>query len=537
MTPHESRVVGRLTVQAWFQIVLASMILLVVIGAALGAQVIASTTAISDRLLDRTLPAAAEAYRLQSGLVDQETGVRGYAITADPAFLEPYSDGKQLEQQASARLRDLLSDRPDLLSDLDGIERSAEQWRRGYADPLTSIQSPAQARSAGNATADRGKNIFDDVRDRFGRQNADIAAALEADRADLDHARIVRNVVLIGLLVIFLLTSILFTVLVRRLVARPLRYLTDSSLRVAGGDFDHRIVAHGPADLAAVAEAVEDMRQEIVTKLGSSRAQEAAMQDQRDTLDAQAVELRRSNAELEQFAYVASHDLQEPLRKVAAFCQLLEKRYGDKLDDRGKQYIDYAVDGAKRMQVLINDLLTFSRVGRITGDNTSVPLHEPLAKAIDNLSTMIEDTEARIEQPDELPEIMGEPVLLTMLWQNLIGNALKFRKPDLRPEIRITCDPDPDGGWLFTLSDNGIGIEPEFAEKVFVIFQRLHTRDEYTGTGIGLAICKKIVEFHGGRIWIDTDYAEGTRFYFTLIGTDHTVRSADRVPATEGASS
>ncbi|MGY2062564.1 sensor histidine kinase, partial [Nocardia gipuzkoensis] len=199
-----------------------------------------------------------------------------------------------------------------------------------------------------------------------------------------------------------LLTSILFTVLVRRLVARPLRYLTDSSLRVAGGDFEHRIVAHGPADLAAVAEAVEDMRQEIVSKLGSSRAQEAALQDQRDALDAQAIELRRSNAELEQFAYVASHDLQEPLRKVAAFCQLLEKRYGDKLDDRGKQYIDYAVDGAKRMQVLINDLLTFSRVGRITGDNTSVALHEPLDKALNNLSASIEDTEARIERPDEL---------------------------------------------------------------------------------------------------------------------------------------
>ncbi|MFI5779783.1 CHASE3 domain-containing protein [Nocardia sp. NPDC051570] len=536
MTPTESRMAGRLTVQAWFQIVLASMILLVIIGSAAGAQVISATTTISDRLLDRTLPAAAEAYRLQSGLVDQETGVRGYAITVDPEFLQPYTDGKQLEQKSAARLRELLADRPALLTDVTEIERAADQWRRGYAEPLTSIQSLPQARSVGSATADRGKDIFDGIRAQFDHQNNDLAAALAADNADLDHARTVRNVVLIGLLVVFLLTSVLFTVLVRRLVARPLRYLADSSLRVASGEFDHRIVAHGPADLAAVADAVEDMRQEIVSKLGSARAQEAVLLEQKEALDAQAIELRRSNAELEQFAYVASHDLQEPLRKVASFCQLLEKRYGDRLDDRGKQYIDYAVDGAKRMQALINDLLTFSRVGRITGDSKPIALHEPLDKALNNLSSAIEDAGARIERPDELPEIIGEPVLLAMLWQNLIGNALKFRSPDQPPEIRITCDPDPAGGWLITLSDNGIGIEAEFAEKVFVIFQRLHSRDEYTGTGIGLAVCKKIVEFHGGRIWIDTGYTEGTRFCFTLIGTETPTRSADLIAAIEGAS-
>ncbi|MCM6774167.1 CHASE3 domain-containing protein [Nocardia sp. CDC159] len=513
------------------------MVLVVIIGAVAGAQVIANTTTISDRLLDRTLPASAEAYRLQSALVDQETGVRGYAITADPDFLRPYTDGRQLEQQAAVRLRELLSDRPELLADLDAVEQAAERWRRGYAEPLTSIQAPAQARIAGTATADRGKNIFDEVRAQFGPQNDGLSAALAADNDALNHARTVRNAVLIGLLVIFLLAGVTFTVLVRRLVARPLRSLADSSLRVAGGEFDHRITPHGPADLAAVAEAVEDMRQRIVSRLDSSRAQEAVLQEQRDVLDAQAVELRRSNAELEQFAYVASHDLQEPLRKVASFCQLLEKRYGDQLDERGKQYIDFAVDGAKRMQVLINDLLTFSRVGRITGDSKPVTLTDPLEKALNNLSVAIEDTGARVERPDELPEIIGEPVLLTMLWQNLIGNAIKFRRPDQPPEIRLTCDPDPEGGWLFTLSDNGIGIAPEFAEKVFVIFQRLHTRDEYSGTGIGLAVCKKIVEFHGGRIWIDTDYTEGTRFCFTLLGTEIASRSAELASATQGATS
>ncbi|WP_324192601.1 sensor histidine kinase [Nocardia transvalensis] len=533
----DSRFVGRLNVQTWFQVVLASMILVVIIGAVAGAQVIANTTRISDRLLERTLPAAAEAYRLQSALSDQEAGVRGYAIAGEPSFLRPYEDGKRSEQQSAARLRELLTDRPALLADLDTIERLAEQWRRDYAEPLAAIQVPAQTRSVGSETAERGKSGFDDVRAQFTRQNDGLAAALADDTAALHHARTVRNAVLVGLLAIFLLAGATFTVLVRRLVARPLRRLTESSLRVAGGEFDHRIESHGPADLAAVAVAVEDMRQRIVAELDSSRSQESILLQQKEYLDSQAMELRRSNAELEQFAYVASHDLQEPLRKVASFCQLLEKRYGAQLDDRGKQYIDYAVDGAKRMQVLINDLLTFSRVGRITGDSTPIGLGEPLDKALDNLSSAIEDTGARIERPDELPEIVGEPVLLTMLWQNLIGNALKFRSPNRAPDIRITCERDTGDGWLLTVTDNGIGIAPEFADKVFVIFQRLHTREEYSGTGIGLALCKKIVEFHGGKIWIDTDHTDGTRICFTLVGTDTPALPAAFVPTIEGVPS
>ena len=179
-------------------------------------------------------------------------------------------------------------------------------------------------------------------------------------------------------------------------------------------------------------------------------------------MDEQAVELRRSNAELEQFAYVASHDLQEPLRKVASFCQLLEKRYGDKLDERGIEYIGFAVDGAKRMQVLINDLLTFSRVGRLGTKQTEVDLDTTLDAGLANLATAIEESDAEIVRPAQpLPRIIGDPTLLTMLWQNLIGNAVKFRHKDRRPRVVIDCERgsgDHDGEWLFTVSDNGIGI-------------------------------------------------------------------------------
>ncbi|BDT90796.1 histidine kinase [Nocardia sputorum] len=528
---------ARLTAQAWFQLVLAAMVLVVIIGTVAGAQVIAQTNRVTDRLLDKTLPAAAEAYRLQNALVDQETGLRGYGITGDRQFLQPYQDGARDEAQSVARLRELLADRPSLLHELDAIESSARRWRTEYAEPLVAALASGSTSGTEPTSPARGKPLFDELRARFDVQNTSLAAAIADDEDELAHTRAVRDAVLAGMVIAFLLTGVLLTVLIRRLIARPLGSLTDASLRVASGEFDHHIDAHGPADLVTVANAVESMRRRIVAELASSRAKEAVLAEQKTDLDLQAVELRRSNAELEQFAYVASHDLQEPLRKVASFCQLLEKRYGDKLDERGKQYIDFAVDGAKRMQGLINDLLTFSRVGRITDRTESTGLGQTLDKAMTNLSTAIDDTTTRIRRPEELPEIVGDPTLLTMLWQNLIGNAIKFHAPDRAPEIEITCEPtEEDDAWLLSVSDNGIGIAPEFAEKVFVIFQRLHNREEYSGTGIGLAVCKKIVEYHGGRIWIDTDYTAGTRFCFTLraAGADGTARTAD-VPVQEGA--
>ncbi|WP_051023029.1 sensor histidine kinase [Nocardia pneumoniae] len=529
--------VGRLTAQGWLQLVLAVMVLLVIVGAIAGGQVIAHTNRVTDRLLSQTMPAAAEAYRLESALVNQETGLRGYAIAADSRFLEPYDEGKREQERAAARLRELLADRPDRVADVEAVERAAQRWRAEYADPLAATVTTGATRPVETSTALRGKAVFDQVRAASAAQRDNIAAEVARGNEELAHARTVRSVVLSGLIATILLTGVVLTVLIRRLVARPLGYLTESSRRVADGDFDHRIDAHGPADLSLVAEAVEDMRRRIVAELGAYRAQQALLEQQKADLDFQAEELRRSNAELEQFAYVASHDLQEPLRKVASFCQLLEKRYGAQLDERGKQYIDFAVDGAKRMQVLINDLLTFSRVGRISEGIEPTRLDRPLHKALTNLASAIEDSGATIELPDELPEIVGEPTLLVMLWQNLIGNAVKFRKPDVPPVVRIDCEratEEPEG-WQFSVTDNGIGIAPEFAEKVFVIFQRLHGRDEYSGTGIGLALCKKIVEYHGGRIWIDTDHREGTRLCFTLQPVESA--STESSPITEGASS
>ncbi|MEV0523246.1 CHASE3 domain-containing protein [Streptomyces sp. NPDC050439] len=500
------------------------MVLLVVVGTVIGARLLGQTADVTDELVDRLQPARTQTYRLQAALVNQETGVRGYAITADRQFLQPYTQGKRDEARAAAELRKLLADQPRLLADLKTVQREAADWRRAYAQPLVDNVTPGRPRAVAETDTKRGKEVFDHIRTAWATQNADLAEAVDDGKDELDSSRTVRTVILGAMVVVFVLAGIILAFLVRALVARPLDALRVSSRQVARGDFDHVITIDGPADLRAVAADVEGMRQQIVEELGASRSRRDALTQQAAELDAQAVELRRSNAELEQFAYVASHDLQEPLRKVASFCQLLEKRYGDTLDDRGKQYIDFAVDGAKRMQVLINDLLTFSRVGRLNDASVPVDLGQVLGKALANLETSVRDTGAVVERPDDLPEIVGDPTLLTMLWQNLVGNAVKFHHPDRTPRIRITCEEDEgSGNWNFSVTDNGIGIPEEFAEKVFVIFQRLHGRDAYGGTGIGLALCKKIVEHHGGHIWIDSGQAEGTRLCFTLpsdAGTD-----------------
>jgi signal transduction histidine kinase len=232
-----------------------------------------------------------------------------------------------------------------------------------------------------------------------------------------------------------------------------------------------------------------------------------------DALRQTAVELTRSNEDLGQFAYVASHDLQEPLRMVAGFLQLLEKKYGNQLDSDAHQFIEHAVDGAKRMQTLIDDLLSYSRVGTRGRELAPIDAGAALQRALDNLRTSIEETAAEIAH-GELPTVRADATQLAQLFQNLIGNALKFRSA-AQPAIRVdACRKEHV--WQFSVRDNGIGIAPESRDRVFLIFQRLHTRRQYPGTGIGLAICKKIVERHGGQIWVESQPGQGATFSFTL---------------------
>ncbi|MEJ7597557.1 MAG: ATP-binding protein [Kofleriaceae bacterium] len=225
-------------------------------------------------------------------------------------------------------------------------------------------------------------------------------------------------------------------------------------------------------------------------------------------------ELGRSNSDLEQFAYVASHDLQEPLRMVSSYMQLFERRYRDVVDEQAAKYIAYAVEGAKRMQALIAGLLEYSRVGRTAIEPEEVALDQVLDVVLQNLGASLAETGASVTS-GPLPVVRGDGQQLLQVIQNLVANAEKFRRPGAQPKIHISALRNGDE-WTISVADNGIGIDAEYFDRIFVIFQRLHTRTEYPGTGIGLSICKKVIERHGGRIWVESSTDTGTTFRFTL---------------------
>ncbi|KFI22670.1 sensor histidine kinase [Nitrosococcus oceani] len=231
------------------------------------------------------------------------------------------------------------------------------------------------------------------------------------------------------------------------------------------------------------------------------------------TLEQQTQDLMRSNAELEQFAYVASHDLQEPLRMVSSYAQLLARRYRNQLDSDADEFIEFMVDGATRMQALINDLLAYSRAGTKNRTFATTNSNGVVRQVLESLQFVVKETQASLAV-DPLPLLIADEAQLAQLFQNLISNALKFRGETI-PRIHISAKEE-ENEIIFSIADNGIGIEPQYAERIFLLFQRLHSKREYPGTGIGLAICKKIVECHGGRIWVESKQGRGATFFFTL---------------------
>lgn len=465
--------------------------------------------------VDRYDPALLASQNLLTALINQETGVRGYALSSNQQFLQPYTQGLSDQKSATTALTGYLHGDPSLLRDLASVTTAAQVWQTRTAEVRINEVRAGDATASQTLTDDRDKARFDAIRAASAALSDGIGHA-----RDLAHRRLrdAINFLIVVLSIaagLLILASVLAWIALSYWVRRPLAALGHASQIVADGDFQHAVTPTGPAELYQVGLDVEAMRMRITHELAAVNVARAELATQAEELVAQTSALAQSNADLEQFAYVASHDLQEPLRKVSNFCQLIERQYGPQLDDRARQYIAFAVDGAHRMQTLIQDLLGFSRVGRSGQHFTSVDLAVVTRHAVAGLDAVIAETEATIDIDAPLPSLLGDDTLLTALMHNLIGNAIKYRG-DRPAVVTISASGPIEGYYTFAVSDNGIGIDPAYADRIFVIFQRLHLRDQYGGTGIGLALCKKIVEYHGGRIWLDTEHTGGARFCFTL---------------------
>jgi signal transduction histidine kinase len=487
-------------------VAMAALAAVLIAAIVVGAVTLNSLSASRAQVVGKIDPAAVHGAELYAAMLNQETGVRGYLLSGQSSFLAPYTVGVASQAAQVNALRPLLIGLPAAQRDLATAVGRITAWRSGYAEPaIRTVAATGKPPSGANDTA--GKAAFDSVRPPLAAFQSDVSTQRKIAVAQLNSSASALDSIGISSAVALLLVIIVLGVGLRAAAITPLTRLAADARRVANGEFGHEVDPSGPREVHTVAVDVNQMRQRILQEL-------SAVQSAKESLEARAHDLERSNAELEQFAYVASHDLQEPLRKVASFCQLLQRRYIGQLDARADQYIDFAVDGAKRMQALIDDLLAFSRVGRIEREAAVVSAGSALSQARVNLANEIRKSAAVIETP-ELPSVRAEFSLLTSLFQNLISNAIKFRG-DRSPVITFSVDRRDDGFWLFSVADNGIGIEPEYADRIFVIFQRLHDRATYAGTGIGLAMCRKIVEHYGGQIWLDTGYQDGARFCFTL---------------------
>lgn len=316
--------------------------------------------------------------------------------------------------------------------------------------------------------------------------------------------------ILLGIAITVEFTGLILAIVVSRGISKGIDAILVSARAVQKGDFGVKAKVYSKDEIGTLANDFNTMASEQAKLLLEIREVNADLEKK---VELRTIDLDRKNAELEQFAYVASHDLQEPLKTVSGFVGLLNKQYKGRLDENADKYLEYILQASDRMKTLIKDLLDYSRIGRAIAfvrSDCNMLLHEVLADMDNN----IRENNAHIV-PEELPVVYAFPTELKLLFQNLISNAIKFRKPGIRPEISITYTELPHS-WKFAVSDNGIGIDQQHRDRIFIIFQRLHNRKDYEGSGIGLAHCKKIVELHGGEIWVESTPGFGSTFFFTL---------------------
>ena len=509
----------------------AGLVIVIVVGAS--GVVLYEVRRAQQRVIEDYYAAGRLSNQYLVSLVDADADVQSYVLTGRESMIADLPDTDPPWDSVQP-IRDRLSDSPAALQALDRTQQSALTWYRDWAQPA--MARVRQGERIQPADVDEGRARFHDVRDAYTAYITVERAARARALARLnDLTNLLFYAVLLSALVAIATAAMLWGLL-NRWVSIPVARLGAETRVVSGGRLDHAVSVPGPRDFVELSADVEAMRRRLVLQIEAVEKASREISAARSQLEEQAAALQRSNQELEQFAYVASHDLQEPLRKISSFCQMLQRRYAGQLDEKADQYIGFAVDGAVRMQQLINALLEFSRVGRSPVPNIDVDLQRSARTAVTNLEVAIHESGAQVSWQD-LPLgpvlVHGEPTLLVQLFQNLIGNAVKFRSAQ-PPDIRLGARRQGHE-WQLWCSDNGIGIDPRFGERVFMIFQRLHPRDQYEGTGIGLALCRKIVEYHGGRIWVDDTVTSGTTVRWTLPAVTSTARGVTTGTSSEGS--
>ena len=337
--------------------------------------------------------------------------------------------------------------------------------------------------------------------------NWGMVAKIDAVEAFADVSNLGKLVIIILLIVSILAGVMAFSI--AHSISGPIKALTKGVEIIGSGNLEYKVGTDLKDEIGQLSRAFDKMTHDLNTTTASRDELNREITERKRAEN----ELKRSNENLEQFAYVASHDLQEPLRMMASYSELLEKRYKGKLDGDADDFINYIVDGAKRMQKLINDLLAYSRVGRSEKASSKIDCNAVIDRVLLTMKTAIEETGAVVTH-DKLPVLIAVETNFIQLFQNLIGNAMKFHGEE-PPLVHVSAERRADA-WVFSVRDNGIGIDPMFKDKIFLIFQRLHGRDKYPGTGIGLSICKKIVEAQGGRIWLESEPGKGSVFHFTV---------------------